>query len=772
MWAGLLRVNTSWGVYGGMERLPEFLKTRIEPLNADSLEGTGLTVERVRDLAARYGFEPIGVVSLHGVDAASLEKAGDVASAIREFLQNAMNAQCGPRIMCKPLIEYRDGELLIGNQGGSCPECCLLIYGFSEWREKGGAYFYRGALEGTGCKGALAWALANGRGVATYWRHGDEDLVFMPVMKKVGGSLKVLTYVVGWGNFTARYGQSVVVRLDAAPSEYRVAQNMVFSYWLDMLKSIGVAYDLVPLHEAAPYEKLREYVEAATSGQVTLGEAPRLDASPAAAPRDWFETYVALIHDKDVENRVYLKDVYLSDYVGEDPRRNTSLYHTALSYNLYFLPLEKNRLRITNLGVLRRTLELALAVDRVLEHFLEYRHRRYKLRKSALYVLDGKYDDVDNAPEEGLEKTAELDSRYVATAASRALEAPRPGQEARVLLVKNSRELAEYIINGDVLQPDVVIWNPLLSELAPGLTLENAARGINPWLLSHRSGIGPIRDLLEGFLTVLARYLVWKIWGEEVRYLSISGGLEDIGVKRGGVTLNSSVAYGLLEQVLEKGWVPPSYLEKTVQAIVEAIALVAKRPARAGGGGSLYKALIQSAATMATYALYGMWINGELRAEALDNLFDNFKLRLEKCVERLAGGAFLEVVRDAVGGGVSAEAFRGAVRAIVEAARRSPYIVLDKNLQVSTPDYLTVLSVLASENLDISRGEHVPRILQKIADSNAALVVYINPAYVGSLLYEEKFPRHFRYLGEGRYDLFTKITVYRPDGSEVFSFVC
>ncbi|AFA38034.1 hypothetical protein Pogu_0007 [Pyrobaculum oguniense TE7] len=126
----------------------------------------------------------------------------------------------------------------------------------------------------------------------------------MPVMGKGGDWYKFLTYVVGWGDLTRRFGQSVVVRLEATPSEYRLAQNMVFSYWLDMLKSIGVAYDLIPLHETAPYEKLREYVEAATSGQVTLGEAPRLDASPAVAPRDWFETYVALIHDKDVENRI------------------------------------------------------------------------------------------------------------------------------------------------------------------------------------------------------------------------------------------------------------------------------------------------------------------------------------------------------------------------------------------------------------------------------------------------------------------------------------
>ncbi|AFA38033.1 hypothetical protein Pogu_0006 [Pyrobaculum oguniense TE7] len=455
------------------------------------------------------------------------------------------------------------------------------------------------------------------------------------------------------------------------------------------------------------------------------------------------------------------------------------MYNTALSYNLYFLPLEKNRLRITNLGVLRRTLELALAVDQVLEYFLKYRHRKYELRKSALYVLDGKYDDVDNAPEEGLGKTAELDPQYVTAVASRAteldsqyvatiapgpLDVPEPGgQQTQILLVKNSSELAEYIASGDELEPAIIIWNPLLSELAPGLTLKNVARGL--WLLSLSSGIRPILNLLKVFLTVLARYLVWKMWGEEIRYLSISRRLEDTGVEGGEVTLSSSVAYGLLGQMLENGWVPPSYLEKTAQAIVKAVMLVAKRPARAWGGGFPYvsPALIESAATAATYALYGAWTDWGLRVEALDNLFDNFKLRLERCVECLAGGAFLEVVRDAVGGGVSAEALRGAVRAIAQAARRSPYIVLDKNLQVSTPDYLTVLSVLASENFSVTK------VVQRVADSSTALVVYINPAYVEHLLYESRYFSH----AEGvRYYLFTKITAYRPDGSEVFSFIC
>ncbi|AFA38035.1 hypothetical protein Pogu_0008 [Pyrobaculum oguniense TE7] len=96
-----------------MERLSEILKIKMQPLNANSLKGTDLTVERVKDLAARYEFEPFGVASLLSINVAGLADVGDVASAIREFLQNAMNAQCGPRIMCKPLIEYRDGELLI-----------------------------------------------------------------------------------------------------------------------------------------------------------------------------------------------------------------------------------------------------------------------------------------------------------------------------------------------------------------------------------------------------------------------------------------------------------------------------------------------------------------------------------------------------------------------------------------------------------------------------------------------------------------------------------
>ena len=377
-----------------------FFWSRVQPINEDTLSGTGLSIDDVYAIADIYGFEPVGIyVSDLDIFTYKVREWG-VLTAIREFIQNAMDAQCGPKIMCRPSIEYKNRELYISNTGDTLDET-FIVYGYSTKRESslGASFLYRGHF-GEGAKGAISALLFEGRRVAIYSRrHNKPDFVIFPVVKKVvtegGRALHLLSYIVGESNLATQSGASVVVRLDATEDDYYASRQLVFAYWLEMLKERGVSFAVVPVHEYVDREVYEWYLESITPGniRVKFGDVLSVSGNTITIPRDMFRNYVVLIYDKDVQNRVYVKDIFVGDEgklldSPRDPTR-THMYQydtPSVSYNLYYAQLEPNRRKLTYNMYVSDLLFISSSIYAVMEYLLKYRHK--VTREGDIVIFD------------------------------------------------------------------------------------------------------------------------------------------------------------------------------------------------------------------------------------------------------------------------------------------------------------------------------------------------------------------------------------------------
>ncbi|MGB9774525.1 MAG: hypothetical protein ACPL4I_10970 [Bacteroidota bacterium] len=347
---------------------------RVKKIDGAVLESIGLTREELFRLSDSFSFEPVGLY-ISDLDIGTYEvRQWTPATAVREFIQNAMDAECGPKLMCRPRIQ-RDGMyVVIANRGEPFgPE--FLIYGYSSKREQN-LKLYRGQF-GEGAKGAMA-ALA-ARGLLTVIYTAYDDMAIVPVIYRgtIGAkSVNLLSYIIGKSTTARRMGYSVVVKVeDPDGTLYSKAKGLVFSYWLDMLRERGVDYQIVPLHEELPESVAKIYagIEYNT---------------------EQFESYLVLLDTDDYRyNRVYVKDIYVGDEDRADVLDGGWYRDLAFSYNLWYSQLEPNRRRLSSDSVVTNTAVASFTIYDAVKHLVK---RMKVVREMTYYIFtaDKYYEEL------------------------------------------------------------------------------------------------------------------------------------------------------------------------------------------------------------------------------------------------------------------------------------------------------------------------------------------------------------------------------------------
>lgn len=307
---------------------------RLYSLDDEFVRDLRINRDLLNDISNKYGIEFIGVL-LSDIDVRTYTetRGWTEATAIRELMQNSMDAECGKKLMCRPSIELGTGAITISNRGQSFG-CEIFLYGYST-KIGQNRYLFRGHF-GEGAKGAfavLATSAERGYPSIIFTRQpNDEDLVVIPVVKPVADALRV-AYVIGSARYTKRVGKSVVsiIHTPEPKSLYDIARSLVFPTWLEVLREHGISYEVYPLHEVLPrdvYAKLVDYM------------IPRqLNLNPNEV-----ENYVVAIDDDYTINRFFIKDIYIGDAdVAVKLYNEYYSYRLMLTYNLFFAELENNR---------------------------------------------------------------------------------------------------------------------------------------------------------------------------------------------------------------------------------------------------------------------------------------------------------------------------------------------------------------------------------------------------------------------------------------------
>lgn len=460
---------------------------RILPINESTLEGASMTMRDLEEIASYYEFDPIGIYP-SDLDVATYDaRRWNLLTSIREFIQNAMDAECGYKIMCRPSMFYKDGYMYITNTGESIDEA-FVTYGFSTKRENrsGASFLYRGHF-GEGAKGAVATLLFNGYEMIIYSRRQKgRDLVFYPVVYrgyKGGRLVDHLGYIVGESNVATSMGKSVVIRIKIDEHIYHTSRQLVFVEWLDMLKRAGVPYTLVPLHEYVKDEIYQLYLQSLVSPiEARLGDQLVVDNKRIIIPKSLFENYIVLIDDSSVDNRLYVKDIYVGEEnrflsVGTDPKRTNDYTKYAVSYNLYFAELEPNRRKTSTPYYYVNALYIAHTIEQVLEYLLKYRHKRAYSNGIVVLTLDS-YEDTSHDRSAIFDKSFKISIEQVVPIITKVLNQPIEDFMVSgvpiIVPVRNAKELVEAkaIFSALHVNRGVIIVNDIIREIT-GVSLKS-----------------------------------------------------------------------------------------------------------------------------------------------------------------------------------------------------------------------------------------------------------------------------------------------------------